>query len=37
MLGVGAAKKKTSSDHNHEEVLDIYKMLATNCKFKKPV
>ena len=36
MLGALGQKKKTV-DHTHEEVLDIYKMLATNCLFKKTI
>lgn len=36
MLGALGQKKKTV-DHTHEEVLDIYKMLQTNCKFKQTI
>ena len=37
MLKVGGPKKSISEDHTHEEQLDIYKMLSTNCKFKKTI
>ena len=37
-LGVGLKKQKTITEgHSHEEVLDIYKMLETNCRFKKTI
>jgi hypothetical protein len=37
MLGVGIKKIKSTDPHTHEEILDIYKMLETNCKFKKTI
>ena len=37
MLGKITKKKTTDQDHAHEATLDIYKMLGTNCRFKKPI